>query len=126
MSKIYFKTLDCYKKHQSDSEKKKHISNKRVTYCFREQYLFQKVRRGPQSTVYAMYRSSHRRCSVKKVFFRNFTKSTGKHLCQSLLVNKVAGLKLQSLIKKETMTLVISCEFCEISNRTPPRDYFFM
>ena len=23
MSKIYFKTLDCYKKHQSDSEKKK-------------------------------------------------------------------------------------------------------
>ena len=22
MSKIYFKTLDCYKKHQSDSEKK--------------------------------------------------------------------------------------------------------
>ena len=30
-------------------------------------------------------------CSVKKVFLRNFAKFTGKHLCQSLFFNKVAG-----------------------------------
>ena len=30
------------------------------------------------------YRSSHRRCSVKKGVVRNLAKFTGKHLCQSL------------------------------------------
>ena len=29
-----------------------------------------------------VFRSSHQRCSVKKGFLRNFTKFTGKHLCQ--------------------------------------------
>ena len=37
-------------------------------------------------------RSSHRRCSVRKGVLRNFAKLTGKHLCQRLLFNKVAGL----------------------------------
>ena len=37
--------------------------------------------------------SSLRRCSVKKGFLRNFAKFTGKHLCQSLFFNKVAGLR---------------------------------
>ena len=36
-------------------------------------------------------RSSHQRCSVKKGVLRNFAKFTGKHLCQSLFFNKVAG-----------------------------------
>ena len=35
-----------------------------------------------------------RRCSVKKIFLRNFVKFTGKHLCQRLFFNKVAGLRL--------------------------------
>ena len=35
--------------------------------------------------------SSHQRCSVKKGVFRNFTKFIGKHLCQRLFFNKVAG-----------------------------------
>ena len=30
----------------------------------------------------------------KKCFHRNFAKFTGKHLCQSLLFNKVAGQKV--------------------------------
>ena len=38
-------------------------------------------------------RSSHWRCSVKKGVLRNFAKFTGKHLCQSLFFNKVAGLR---------------------------------
>ena len=37
--------------------------------------------------------SSHRRCSVKEGALRNFAKFTGKHLCQSLIFNKVAGLR---------------------------------
>ena len=31
------------------------------------------------------FRSSHRRCSVRKSVLRNFSKCTGKHLCRSLL-----------------------------------------
>ena len=37
------------------------------------------------------------RCSVKN---KNFTKFTGKHLCQSLFFNKVAGLRPATLLKK--------------------------
>ena len=36
----------------------------------------------------------------KKDVLRNFTKFTGKHLCQSLFFNKVAGLRLATLLKK--------------------------
>ena len=36
-------------------------------------------------------RSSHQRCSVRKGVLRNFANFTGKHLCQSLFFNKVAG-----------------------------------
>ena len=39
-----------------------------------------------------VYGNSHWRCSVRKGVLRNFAKSTGKHLCQSLFFNKVAGL----------------------------------
>ena len=48
----------------------------------------------------------------KKGVLRNFTKLTGKHLCQSLFL-----IKLQA-IKKETLAQVFSCEFCEISKNT--------
>ena len=43
-------------------------------------------------------RSSHRRCSVRKSVLRNFAKFTGKHQCQSLFLNKVAGLKPATLL----------------------------
>ena len=46
----------------------------------------------------------------KKGVLRIFAKFTGKHQCQvSFLIN------LLQFIKKETLTLVFSCEFCEIS-----------
>ena len=38
-------------------------------------------------------RTSHRRCSIEKVALKKFTKFIGKHLCQSLFFNKVAGLR---------------------------------
>ena len=40
------------------------------------------------------------RCSIKKGVLSNFTKFTGKHLCQSLVFNKVAGLRPATLLKK--------------------------
>ena len=45
------------------------------------------------------------RCSVKKVFckkgvLKNIAKFTGKHLCQSLFLNKYAGLRPITLLKK--------------------------
>ena len=63
------------------------------------------------------------RCSRAKVFYkkgvlRTFEKFTGKHLCQSLFFNKVAGPRPAALSKKETLAQVFSCEFCKISNNT--------
>ena len=46
------------------------------------------------------FRSSHQRCSISKGVLRNFSKLTGKHLCQSLFFNKVAGLWPATLLKK--------------------------
>ena len=46
-------------------------------------------------------RGSHRRCSVTKDVLRNFAKFTGKHLCQRLFFNKVAGLRVTTLLRKK-------------------------
>ena len=48
-----------------------------------------------------------------KGVLKNFTKLTGKHLCQSLFFNKVATFS-----KKETLAQVLSCKFCEIFKNT--------
>ena len=47
-----------------------------------------------------MWRSCFQRCSVKKGVYKNFAKFTGKHLYQSLFLNKVSALRLLVLIKK--------------------------
>ena len=54
---------------------------------------------------------------MNKGVLRNFTKFTGKHLCQSLFLKKVAGLRPATLFKK-ALAQVFSCEFCEISKNT--------
>ena len=45
-------------------------------------------------------RSIQQRCSLRKGVLRNFVKFTGKHLCQSLFLNKVSGLRPATLLKK--------------------------
>ena len=47
-----------------------------------------------------VYRSSRPEVLCKKGVLRNFTKFTGKHLCQSLFFSKVAGLRPATLFKK--------------------------
>ena len=49
------------------------------------------------------YRSSRLEVFCRKDVLRNFEKFTGKHLCQSLLFNKVAGLRTVTLLKKEIL-----------------------
>ena len=63
------------------------------------------------------YRSSRPELFYKKGVLRNFAKLTEKHLCQSLLFNKVVGQACK-FIKKEILAQVFSCEFCKISNNT--------
>ena len=46
-------------------------------------------------------KSSHQRCVHKKSVLKNFGKFTGKHLCQSLFFNKVAGLGPPTSLKKK-------------------------
>ena len=77
-----------------------------------------------------LYRSSRPEVFCKKGVLGNFTKFTGKHLCQSLYFNKVAGQRPATLLKKrlrpeacnfinkETLAQVFSCEFCKISKNT--------
>ena len=55
------------------------------------------------------------RCSRSGVFCKNgvlrdFAKLTGKHLCQSLFIDKVAGQGRQLYLKRDPGT-GISCEF---------------
>ena len=60
-------------------------------------------------------RSSHPELFCEKGVLKNFTKFTGKHLCQSFLI------KLQTsgnFIKKEALVQVFSYEFCEIFMNT--------
>ena len=63
-------------------------------------------------------RSSRTEVFRKKGILRNFAKFTGKHLCQSLFFNKVAGNQACNIIKKESLVQVFSCEFCGVSKNT--------
>ena len=45
-------------------------------------------------------RSSPPEVSIKKGVFKNFAKFTGKHLCQSLFFNKIAGRRPATSLKK--------------------------
>ena len=59
-----------------------------------------------------IYRSSHRRCFVRKDFLRNCAKVTGKYLFQRLYS------WVCNFIKIETPAQVFSYKFCETSKNT--------
>ena len=62
-------------------------------------------------------RSSHRKCSVRKVFLE-----ISQNLQENTCVRVSFLIKLQAsvcnFIKKETLALLFSCEFCEIPKST--------
>ena len=66
------------------------------------------------------YRSSRLDVFCKKCVLRNFAKFTGKHLCQSVFFNKVAGLRPASLLKKKLWHRCFPVNFTKsVSLRTP-------
>ena len=67
---------------------------------------------------YHLIRSSRPEVFCKKGVFRNFAKFTGKHLFQSFFFNKVAGLRLATLLKKRLWHRCFSVNFAEFL-RTP-------
>ena len=83
---------------------------------------------GMFSKVYPIFRSKHRRCSIKKALLKDFAVFTGKHLClfnkETLQRVDAATCRVESrslacnFIKKETLAQVFSCEFCETSKNT--------
>ena len=58
------------------------------------------------------------RCSFKKVFLTFFSKFKGKHLRQDLFLNKVAGLRPTTLLKKRLWHRCFSVNFKKFL-RTP-------
>ena len=48
---------------------------------------------------------------MKKGVLSNFTKFTGKHMCQSLFFNKVAGLRHATLLKKRFWPMCFPVNF---------------
>ena len=58
-----------------------------------------------------------RRGSIKKMFFKNFAKFTGKQIYRISFFDKVA-IAGCNFIKKETPIQMFSCEFCEIFKNT--------
>ena len=68
------------------------INNQRLSVLY---FVFREYRKRTVKN-----KSSHQRCSLKKVVLRNLTKFTGKHLCQGLFFDKVAGLRPATLLKK--------------------------
>ena len=64
-----------------------------------------------------IYRSSHHGCSIQKGVLRNFTKFTGKHLCQiSVLINLQASPA--TLLKKRLWRKCFPVNFVKFL-RTP-------
>ena len=63
-------------------------------------------------------RSSRPEVFCKKGVLRNFTKFIGKHLCQSLLFNRVAGLRPTNLLKKRFWHRCFPVNFVKFQ-RTP-------
>ena len=67
---------------------------------YRIVYIIEELERSHQVLFESLFRSRHRRCSVRKGVLRNFAKFTGKHLCQSHFFKKVVGLRPATLLKR--------------------------
>ena len=68
--------------------------------------------------LYSLFRSNYQRCSLRKGIPRNFTEFAGKHLCQSLFLNKVVGLRPATLFIKGLWHRCFPVNFAKLL-RTP-------
>ena len=63
---------------------------------------------------FSQVRISHRRCIKKKGVLKNFAKFLGIYSARASFLNKVAGLRFATLLKKRFW----HCEFCDIFRNT--------
>ena len=84
---------------------------------FREAFLIEKK-------VVIAFRSSNRRCSMKKDVFRNFTFFTEKHPWQVLFFNKVLGLRPATLLKKRLWHMCFPLNFAKFQRKPFLRNTF--
>ena len=71
-----------------------------LTFIFYQKYFYDKMDLKLFYFHVTNYRSSRPEVFCRKGLLRNFATFTGKHLCQSLFFNKVAGLRPATLSKK--------------------------
>ena len=91
-----------------------------------QEYFFMWIRKQESDTKKTIYfRSSHWRCSIKKVVLKNFAKFTGKYRARASFWMKLQASGLQLYLKK-TLTQVFSCEFCQISKNTFFTEHLWM
>ena len=76
-----------------------------------ENYKLKEKSRSKSCIKLRFYESTHPKGFYKKGVLKKITKLTGKHLCWNVFLNKVACLRLATILKKETSTRVFSCEF---------------
>ena len=72
-----------------------------------------------------LYQKQLQKMFCKKRCSQNFAKFTGRHQCQGLFFNKVAGIRPPTLFKKGALTQVISGEFFEVSKNTSKNQLLF-
>ena len=99
MSQLAWKITGCVKWQNPKRRYRQKIYNHKLFYNLPDNVFIQ-ISRYKFGILSIKFRSSNWRCSVKKGVPRNFTKFTGKHLCQSLFFDKVADLKPAALLKK--------------------------
>ena len=73
---------------------------------------------GRQQSVFRTLQEQPPEVFYKKRVFKNFTKLTRKHLCQSLFFNKVPGLRPATLLKKRFRHRYFPVNFAKLL-RTP-------
>ena len=71
-----------------------------------------------------MVRSSHRRCSVKKVFLQIFLHISQENTCVGVSFNKLTGLKACNFIKKRLQHRCFSVKFAKFLRRILKKNYF--
>ena len=64
-----------------------------------------------------IHRTSHWRCFVKKMFLK-IPQNSPENICAKVSFLKSCRTQVCNFIKKETLTQMFSCEFCEISEST--------
>ena len=69
-------------------------------------------------TRFVIFRSSCTEVFFKNGVLKNFAKFAGKHFCQSLLFNKIAGYRPSTLLKKRLCHMCFSVKFLKFL-RTP-------